>query len=189
MSSHHIVREKQEPALIVDSISGFDTELLGQLLEWSPTIIANKESAHDLSRQDIHIDLIISDEENGVQQEETTAVYADRAAFKETALNYLIEKEYQAATIVTHDRSLHLLQRFASLINIVLINGGQKLFTIKSGFKKWKAANEKVYIFDDETHFQVKGLKREEHLCYATLDNGFFEIHFDKDFLVIGEDL
>ncbi|WP_134089689.1 hypothetical protein [Olivibacter sp. XZL3] len=189
MSSHHIVREKQEPALIVDSLSGFDAELLGQLLEWSPTIIANKESAQHLLREDIHIDLIISDEHNGIQQDQVSVLYADKASFKETALNYLIEKKYQAANLVSQDHSLQLLQRFAPFINIVLINGSQRMFAIKSGFKKWKAANQKVYIFDDQTNFQVKGLKRESHVCYTTVGDGFFEIYFEKDFLIIGESL
>ncbi|MFD2144372.1 hypothetical protein [Mucilaginibacter antarcticus] len=40
MSSHHIVREKQEPALLVLGLDGFDEEQLGQLLEWSPTLMA-----------------------------------------------------------------------------------------------------------------------------------------------------
>ncbi|RZK41505.1 MAG: thiamine pyrophosphokinase, partial [Pedobacter sp.] len=39
MSSHHIVREKQEPALYIHQLGNFDEEKLGQLLEWSPTVL------------------------------------------------------------------------------------------------------------------------------------------------------
>ena len=42
MSSHHIVREKQEPALLVLGLNNFSTELLGQLLEWNPTVITTE---------------------------------------------------------------------------------------------------------------------------------------------------
>ena len=43
MSSHHIVREKQEPALLILSLEGFEYENLGQILEWSPTVIVQQE--------------------------------------------------------------------------------------------------------------------------------------------------
>ena len=37
MSSHHIVRDDQEPALIItNGASCSEEELIGQLLEWSP---------------------------------------------------------------------------------------------------------------------------------------------------------
>ena len=39
MSSHHIVKEKQEPALYIHQLGDFNEEFLGQLLEWSPTVI------------------------------------------------------------------------------------------------------------------------------------------------------
>ena len=44
MSSHHIVREKQEPALLVLGLDDFPDELLGQLLEWSPTVIVTADT-------------------------------------------------------------------------------------------------------------------------------------------------
>ncbi len=39
MSSHHIVRDDQEPALIIANGEACSAELLGQLLEWSPLVI------------------------------------------------------------------------------------------------------------------------------------------------------
>ena len=39
MSSHHIVRDDQAPALIIANGEACSEELLGQLLEWSPTVI------------------------------------------------------------------------------------------------------------------------------------------------------
>ena len=48
MSSHHIVREKQEPALLVLGLDNFPDELLGQLLEWSPTVITTSQTAEKL---------------------------------------------------------------------------------------------------------------------------------------------
>ena len=39
MSSHHIVRDDQEPALIIANGASCSNELMGQLLEWSPLVI------------------------------------------------------------------------------------------------------------------------------------------------------
>ena len=39
MSSHHIVRDDQEPALIIANGAVCQPELLGQLLEWSPLVV------------------------------------------------------------------------------------------------------------------------------------------------------
>jgi thiamine pyrophosphokinase len=61
MSSHHIVREKQEPALLVLGMDNFSDELLGQLLEWSPTVIATEIMAEKLNANGIKIDCVIVD--------------------------------------------------------------------------------------------------------------------------------
>ena len=55
MSSHHIVREKQEPALLVLGLDSFPAELLGQLLEWNPTVIATQLTAKSLNDYGIKI--------------------------------------------------------------------------------------------------------------------------------------
>ncbi len=60
MSSHHIVREKQEPALLVLGLDSFSDELLGQLLEWSPTVIVTELTAERINAYGIKIDWIIS---------------------------------------------------------------------------------------------------------------------------------
>ena len=39
MSSHHIVRDDQEPALIIANGEACSMNLLHQLLEWSPLVV------------------------------------------------------------------------------------------------------------------------------------------------------
>jgi thiamine pyrophosphokinase len=39
MSSHHIIRDKQEPALIIANGEACSMDILDQLLEWSPMVI------------------------------------------------------------------------------------------------------------------------------------------------------
>ena len=60
MSSQRIVRAKQEPALLILSLNNFGDEELGQLLEWSPTLIATPAVAEQLVVYGIKVDLIIA---------------------------------------------------------------------------------------------------------------------------------
>lgn len=39
MSSHHTVRDEQEPALVLAELAGVDYEQVGELLEWGPTVL------------------------------------------------------------------------------------------------------------------------------------------------------
>ena len=44
MSSHHFVKEDQEPALIIADASAVSFEKIQELLEWSPTVIVMESS-------------------------------------------------------------------------------------------------------------------------------------------------
>ena len=41
MSSHHIIRDEQEPALYIHAADNFTLEAMGDLLEWSPTVLVS----------------------------------------------------------------------------------------------------------------------------------------------------
>ena len=56
MSSHHIIREKQEPALIIANGEACSGELLGQLLEWSPFIVVLDSAIHRVLDLGIKVD-------------------------------------------------------------------------------------------------------------------------------------
>jgi hypothetical protein len=71
MSSHHIVREKQEPALYIHDLGAFDEEYLGQILEWSPTLIVNGESYEKVISMGLKVDVILNAAEELIPQENT----------------------------------------------------------------------------------------------------------------------
>ena len=72
MSSHHIIREKQEPALLIVDLLDFDLENLGQLLEWSPTVIVLKDAVEKVYSLGLKIDVIIDNEANHHHLQEHT---------------------------------------------------------------------------------------------------------------------
>src|SRR6476661_5615834 len=102
MSSHHIIREKQEPALLILSIAGFDEEYLGQLLEWSPTIIVKADIYEEIVSLGIKIDAIITSEHNYPNlQEHTKIIYSGTEEPINAALKYLVAEEYPSVNIIT----------------------------------------------------------------------------------------
>lgn len=63
MSSHHIVREHQEPALVI--WSGLDllsTEIIDGLLEWSPLILVHAQMLQMAIRKGIKVDIVLGSE-------------------------------------------------------------------------------------------------------------------------------
>ena len=65
MSSHHIVRDDQEPALIIANGAACSEELLGQLLEWSPLVIVLDSAIERVIKLGIKIDVLLGDFDSG----------------------------------------------------------------------------------------------------------------------------
>ncbi len=61
MSSHHIVRDDQEPALIIANGASCNIELLGQLLEWSPLVIVLDSAIERVLALEIKVDILLGD--------------------------------------------------------------------------------------------------------------------------------
>ncbi|GAC1303692.1 MAG: hypothetical protein NVSMB24_10070 [Mucilaginibacter sp.] len=89
MSSHHVVREKQEPALLVLSLDNFPDEMLGQLLEWSPTVICTQQTAEALVAYGIKIDWIVGPHNNNDLQSDVRFLPTGKDSPLGAALKYL----------------------------------------------------------------------------------------------------
>jgi len=174
MSSHHIVKEKQEPALIVDDLNDMDSEHLGQLLEWSPTIIAHEQSAAQLEAHQIKVDLVFP--------------LTDNEYFLKDALSYLVENTYPAVNILSSQIQPDFLYPFLSSLTIVLFQSGKKIYAVKSGFSKWKTAGEYIDILSENALIRHTGLMEITRQRYQTLADGFFQLYFNEDVLLIAED-
>ena len=61
MSSHHIIRDKQEPALIIANGEECTMDLLEQLLEWSPTVVVLDGAIERVISLGIKVDVWLGD--------------------------------------------------------------------------------------------------------------------------------
>jgi thiamine pyrophosphokinase len=187
VSSHHIVREKQEPALLVLGLNNFSTELLGQLLEWNPTVITTQQTAPLLHDNGIKIDWIIASGKYKPMQLDIKLMPAGTDTHAEAALKYLVTYGYPAVNIITDDLQLKDYLFFTDKINLVIFNDNRKIYAVNSGFSKWKPADEFIEILAHPNELHCSGLEPVGHHRFRTTHDGFFSLQFDQATLFIAE--
>jgi len=189
MSSHHVVREKQEPALLVLGLGNFPDELLGQLLEWSPTVIATPQTAEELVVKGIKVDWIITDGTDDILQSDIKLMSCGDDNLTDAALKYLTSYEYSAVNVITDELELKNYEHFADKINLVIFNNHKKIFAVTPGFSKWKPAGELIELLGPAGKLEFTGLEKIDGVHYKTTKDGFFNLRFKEPFLFIAEDL
>lgn len=185
MSSHHIVREDQEPALILEDWQGLDEELLHQLLEWSPTLITSDQLVTDLIARQTKVDIVIGTADPRPLQDTIRFIYSPEP-FVDTAIQYLIKQGYQAAYLVSSGVRPESLLSYVPDITVTLFSDGVRYYPVRSGFSKWKPKGETIYIGDAE-RLSYTGLNPISTKQFQTVDDGFFTLSFPQERVVIGE--
>ena len=157
MSSHHIVKEKQEPALIIANGEACSEELLGQLLEWSPFIVVLDHAIYRVLDLGIKIDVWMGDFDHdhdfdaireGQDPLEIISTPDQNKTDLEKAIDFLIERGFPAANIVwaTGRRADHSISNITNLvrykekIRLVVFDDYSKIFPLSGTFEKWYVA-------------------------------------------------
>jgi thiamine pyrophosphokinase len=163
MSSHHIVRDDQEPALIIANGASCQPELLGQLLEWSPLVVVLDSAIERVMHLDIKIDVLLGDFDRDFDPEvyktkqyplEIVHTPDQNKTDLEKALDYLIERKIPAVNIVwaTGKRADHTITnltnivRYRDLIKIVILDDHSKIFLLPNKFEKWYTAGTPISL-------------------------------------------
>lgn len=146
MSSHHFVKEQQEPALLILNAAGISFDQVAPLLEWIPTLLVAQEAVHIVMSWGIKIDLILAEMEfqkaNYHLLEEQYPVKflgVKDGNFLEEGLQYLIASKHGAVNIIGLDHlKVFELEPKLEFLDIVVWDGPIRYFPIKNGqFKKW----------------------------------------------------
>ncbi|MGE8429058.1 MAG: thiamine diphosphokinase [Sphingobacterium sp.] len=189
MSSHHIVRENQEPALLIEDLFLIDEEGLGQLLEWSPTIVIEAGTIDLLNARGYKFDIVFTKNSINDSQENLKVISYDNS-FLRTAIEYLIAHHYKAVNILTDELDIAYYQPYLEHINIVLISKGVRYCFVTTGFTKWKPAGEKIRIeglgADEKSTYE--GLIKANDNEYEMEKDGLFALKFSHvKYILIGE--
>lgn len=187
MSSHHIIRENQEPALIVASYGALHEEYMGQLLEWSPTIITNDDTIDFFLAADIKVDVVFSTKESTYRQEQINS-FQLKEGFIADALDYLIQHGHKAVNIVC-DTPDAALERYCALINIVVLSHRMRYVYVNHYFEKWKEAGAHIFVPENCLKSLV-GLKRINPNEFVAEQDGFIYLEFNSDeYVCLGEEI
>ncbi|MES2618346.1 MAG: thiamine diphosphokinase [Bacteroidota bacterium] len=217
MSSHHIVREGQEPALIIANGAQCQPELLHQLLEWSPYIVVLDGALYDVLQTGIKFDALLGDFDNTTVKALEELIPPDTEIIHtpdqdktdlEKGLEHLISKKFEAVNIVwaTGKRSDHYMNNIATIsryhnkIKIVMLDDYSKIYPIESGFKKHSNKGD---------NFSLIPLNEVKNVCTTNLvwnvsnsdlifplntsssnrvaETGFITVTFDSGFLLAME--
>ena len=163
MSSHHIVRDDQEPALIIANGAACDPELLGQLLEWSPLVIVLDSAMERVMKLDVKVDVLLGDFDRGFNPEQyQTSQYPieiihtpdQNKTDLEKAFDYLIARKIPAVNVVwaTGKRADHTITnitnitRYRDTLKIVILDDHSKVFLLPKKFEKWYTANTPISL-------------------------------------------
>ena len=155
MSSHHIVKDNQEPALIIANGASCSSELLQQLLEWSPFVLALDGAAVRLLEQNIRFDAWIGDFDSGAVIDESAFIKMgsmerilapdQNKTDLHKGIEFLISKGHVAANIIwaTGKRADHTFNNMALLchyhdqITLRIIDDYSRVYPLPKSFQKW----------------------------------------------------
>ena len=163
MSSHHIVRDDQEPALIIANGAPCNPELVGQLLEWSPLVIVLDSAMVRVMEMDIKVDVLLGDFDANFDADfykekqfpiEIIHTPDQEKTDLEKAFDYLIERKIPAVNVIwaTGKRADHTITnltnivKYRNVLKIVILDDHSKIFLLPNKFEKWYTKNSIISL-------------------------------------------
>lgn len=192
MSSHHFVKEDQEPALLIRDPHAISFEKIQELLEWSPTVIVLEEALATILGWEIKIDLVlcIADHVAVLQKEllsqapiQFISISKENESL-DAALRYLADAKYKAVNIlVSNKESFETVTKISGIYSELYFEN-KKWSLVKSGhFQKWLPKQTQLFIHPKKL-YMLKGLSNE----FESFGDGQITIESDSAFWV-GEEL
>ena len=158
MSSHHFVKDKQEPAVLILELDQIRFDQVSPLLEWVPTVLVSEKVLDQVMSWGIKIDVILASEafqaENQHLLEEQYPVKFINIFdenYLQSGLDYLVSTEHKAVHLVgiSHLEALDLQDKLV-MMNLTILDGDWKYYPVKSReFKKWFAESS-IHIHGKE---------------------------------------
>ncbi len=158
MSSHHIVRDDQEPALIIANGASCSQALLSELLEWSPFVVVLDAAMERVMKMDLKVDVLLGDFDDDFDAEyyknvqnpiEIIHAPDQNKTDLEKAFDFLIERNMPAVNVIwaTGKRADHTISnitniaKYRDLLKIVIFDDHSKIFLLPRNFHKWYVKN------------------------------------------------
>ncbi len=198
MSSHHFVKEQQEPALIILNTEGIAQKNVAPLLEWVPTILVGQDEIYQVLSWGIKVDFILAEMDfqkaNYHLLEEQYPVKflgVRNGEFLEEAIQYLIATKHGAANIIGFDHGkVFDLEPKLEFIDLVTWDGPMRYFPVKNKkIRKWYPKTSLQLHAPEGTLIEFKNEDAAQILsiAYATMvdvQEGYVELSSNQLFWV-----
>lgn len=182
MSSHHIVRDAQEPALLLAAEEALGLEVVQHLLEWSPTVVCLANVLPMALLQGYKIDAVAGSLEASLQTKLLAQMPVQLIASKQPpsqeitgALDWLAEQGHHQVSIV----GLFMPElRLQTALNLIFYVQEYKYFWIQhTHWHKWVKQGARFELLTSaQAQLQTTNLQPDQTEWIAQAD-GF--VHFD----------
>jgi hypothetical protein len=172
MSSHHFVKEGQEPAVII--AESLPLDIVEPLLEWAPLVIVFEQALDHVLAWGIKTDVILSTKSSTDELMQKAAhqfpfeiVTAKEATAFDVAIQFLIDKKQRFVVLCVKDASAHFTKgkEVSHAVDLSIIDADAKWALIHAGmFQKWFSTGSVFYLQSDalvETSGDLKELSPE----------------------------
>ena len=185
MSSHHIVRDEQEPALLILNLEAIHRSTLSSLLEWSPTIIITGDLVNQAIDIGFKVDVVVC----GRDELENTrtalnnhiplvCLTANKIELLEVVSMHLLSSNHTALSILvdsfdTFQRSL----KSSSKLDLVVYDAENKWYKVHGEFKKWFNEGQELKVIGSDYRLSGVGSKySEENEIFTVKEEGLLTI-------------
>lgn len=191
MSSHHFVREGQEPALLI--LEAFSFSLAGPLLEWVPLVLVHQHALENVLTWGIKIDALITS-----PQQHETDLLEDQGPVERIitsdlnttslhdALTYLLQKKYTAVTVMATLKPIwyNVAIQFPQL-SISFVDDTYRWVYAHQVFEKWLPADSTLLVepSQDNLSIRTEGLLEHQNQ-WRTQRDGLVHISANHNFWV-----
>jgi thiamine pyrophosphokinase len=193
MSSHHIVRDEQEPAIIIADIQNEYWSAIDQLLGWVPTVIVDEDCIEEVLLRGIKIDVAVCKPSNllSIQQQLLdqhpviilSKIDGDTIS---TSIDYLTKKGYHGVNIFrAFDLEKSLLAN--QQINSIWYDLKHRyVMSKKRAFKKWIVAHQTFCLLSTtpDQGYIVSNAKEISPQSYQSLKDGVITVDSNADFWI-----
>jgi len=187
MSSHHIIRDEQEPPILIFQLND-NWQELSELLGWSPVVLIKPALKEQFDLRQTKIDgYLIKGDNHEISDQ--NFVYSD-ANLVDSLLGWIEKKNYTAINLFCDHISM--MELFAQLrskhlpIPLVFFTENGK-YILKPGdvFKKWYPEKFKIAIVNDDLK-KLINLKKGK-TGYVVEKDGFAQFEVEGNVVMIKE--
>ncbi len=170
MSSHHVVKENQEPALLFWDIQSIAYHSFADLLEWNPQLIAFEKDTMVLEGWQLVADTILTRDTLLDNSHGLVPIDPDNHMLE--ILQFLAKKKFSHVNILSSKplHTMHLIEQIHCNIGSNILSENSIFYQISPGFSKWFSAGTfKIHqqdqpittcILEEDTLWHYKGKQK-----------------------------